>query len=64
MPKIYLKEELDNLKSTEKDGVINADKTFVVIAGNTYLLADLLSVNTVIDEDVVVDVPKKITKKK
>ena len=44
MPKIYTKAELGNLNSTQKDGTINADKTFVVINDNTYLLADLLVV--------------------
>ena len=44
MLKTYTKEELGNLNSTQRDGTINAEKTFVVIAGNTYLLADLLTV--------------------
>ncbi len=72
MPKVYSKEELNNLNSTQKDGVINADKTFVVIKGNTYLLSDLLLVKKnkvvapklgAIKENKVV-VNKKITNKK
>lgn len=65
MAKVYSKEELSNLKSTEKDGVINADKTFVSIGDSVYLLADLLTIKKEkVKKEKVLGLAKKDVKKK